>query len=120
MNEQVNLFQIEGQGRIAWDCFKSKDSKTPNKERYTFFCLPGMGDLRQQYRFIGPLLNEKLPATISTLDLKGHGDSDASNWTEFTPKAVAQDLVSFVKNVATNEERQGKLFWLETHLLLLR
>lgn len=40
-------------------------------------CLPGMGDLRAVFRFLAPSLVEA-GYRVATMDLRGHGDSDAT------------------------------------------
>jgi alpha-beta hydrolase superfamily lysophospholipase len=40
-------------------------------------CLPGMGELRSSYRFTVPAL-AAAGFRVATMDLRGHGDSDAT------------------------------------------
>ena len=40
-------------------------------------CLPGMGELRSSYRFTVPALTAG-GFRVATMDLRGHGDSDAT------------------------------------------
>ena len=40
-------------------------------------CVPGMGDLRSSYRFVVPALVDA-GYRVATMDLRGHGDSDAT------------------------------------------
>ena len=37
-------------------------------------CIPSMGDMRQEYRFLAPLLVEA-GYRVVTLDVRGHGES---------------------------------------------
>jgi alpha-beta hydrolase superfamily lysophospholipase len=39
--------------------------------------VPGMGDIRRAYRFLAPPLREA-GYRVATIDLRGHGDSDAT------------------------------------------
>ena len=48
--------------------------------------LPGMGDLRAEYRFVAPLLRAAGYRTV-TADLRGLGESSA-HWPEYTVPAV--------------------------------
>jgi pimeloyl-ACP methyl ester carboxylesterase len=64
---------------------------------------PGMGDLRQAYRFLAP----KLAAAgyrVASADLRGHGDS-SMDWPSVTGKAaisrtdIANDLIALVRHL---------------------
>jgi pimeloyl-ACP methyl ester carboxylesterase len=57
-------------------------------------CVPGLGDLRRQYRFLAP----KLVAAgfrVVTMDLPGHGDSSV-DWPAYSPALVGADIVAMV------------------------
>ena len=49
-------------------------------------CVPGLGDLRQQYRFLAPRL-ESAGFRVITMDLRGHGASSV-NWPDYSAAAV--------------------------------
>src|SRR5690606_22177937 len=53
-------------------------------------CLPSLGDLRQEYRFLAPRL---VAAGFRVLcaDLRGHGDSSAA-FPSYDPEDVAADV----------------------------
>ena len=57
-------------------------------------CLPGMGDLRSEYRFLGPQLVEA-GFRVVTMDLRGHGDSDAT-FSDHERTSVGDDLVALL------------------------
>lgn len=59
-------------------------------------CLPGMGDLRSQYRFLAPRLVAAGHRVVCP-DLRGHGDADvgASN----TPVDVARDVLALLDHL---------------------
>ncbi|WP_460772509.1 alpha/beta fold hydrolase [Microbacterium sp. GXF7504] len=57
--------------------------------------VPGMGDLRQTYRFIAPALVEAGYAVVTT-DLRGHGDSDPT-FTAYGDEPTAADLVALIE-----------------------
>jgi pimeloyl-ACP methyl ester carboxylesterase len=57
-------------------------------------CVPGMGELRQSYRLLAPLLVEA-GYRVVTLDLRGHGDSDAT-FSSYDDVALAGDLVALL------------------------
>jgi pimeloyl-ACP methyl ester carboxylesterase len=57
-------------------------------------CVPGMGDLRSQFRLLRPQLTS-LGLRVATLDLRGTGDSSVS-WSSYTPKDVAGDMTALL------------------------
>ncbi|MBI5232051.1 MAG: alpha/beta hydrolase [Coriobacteriales bacterium] len=52
-------------------------------------CIPGMGDLRSQFRLLRPQL-VAAGYRVMTMDLRGAGESSAS-WPSYTPRDVAED-----------------------------
>ncbi len=56
------------EGRIAYDV---------TGEGPLVVCVPGMGDLRSVYRFLVPEL-ATVGFRVATMDLRGHGESDAT------------------------------------------
>lgn len=60
-------------------------------------CVPGMGDIRQSYRF----LTTRLVLSgyrVATVDLRGHGESSA-RWDDYSPEAVGADLLALVEHL---------------------
>jgi pimeloyl-ACP methyl ester carboxylesterase len=53
-------------------------------------CLPGMGDLRQEYDRLAPALVEA-GFRVMVADLRGHGDS-SSEWEQYDVAALANDI----------------------------
>jgi len=60
-------------------------------------CVPGMGDLRSVYRFLAPALVEA-GYRVVTMDLRGHGDSDAT-FDTYDDVATGTDLVALVREL---------------------
>ncbi len=60
-------------------------------------CVPGMGDLRQTYRFLQPAL---LAAghRVATTDLRGHGDS-STDFAAYGTQATAGDVEALVEEL---------------------
>jgi len=56
--------------------------------------VPGLGDLRIGYRHLAPKLAEA-GFTVYSLDLRGHGDSDAT-FTTYTPEDIAADMLALL------------------------
>ena len=60
-------------------------------------CVPGLGDVRAQYRFLAP----KLVAAgfrVVTMDLPGHGQSSV-DWPDYSPALVGADIVAMVRHL---------------------
>jgi pimeloyl-ACP methyl ester carboxylesterase len=60
-------------------------------------CLPGMGDLRSVYRFLAPALREQ-GHRVATMDLRGHGDSDAT-FDSYDDVAAGGDLLALAEHL---------------------
>ena len=73
------------EGRIAYDVAG---------EGPLVVCLPGMGELRSSYRHLTPLLLQA-GFRVATLDLRGHGDSEAT-FTAYDDEALASDALALV------------------------
>jgi pimeloyl-ACP methyl ester carboxylesterase len=58
-------------------------------------CLPGMGDLRSVFRFLAPALVEA-GFRVATMDLRGHGDSDAT-FDAYDDVAAGSDALALVE-----------------------
>ncbi|RMF03831.1 MAG: alpha/beta hydrolase [Chloroflexi bacterium] len=59
--------------------------------------VPGMGDVRAEYRFLAP----KLAAAgyrVVTMDLRGHGESSA-DWPDYSIEAVGRDMLALVDHL---------------------
>jgi pimeloyl-ACP methyl ester carboxylesterase len=76
------------EGRIAYDL--AGDPAGP-----LVVCLPGMGELRQSYRHLVPLLVDR-GYRVACLDLRGHGDSDAT-FSAYDDEALASDALALVE-----------------------
>src|SRR5947209_933218 len=60
-------------------------------------CVPGMGELRSSYRTTAPAL-VAAGFAVATMDLRGHGDSDAT-FTAYDDVAAGGDLLSLVEHL---------------------
>lgn len=56
--------------------------------------VPGLGDLRAEYRFLAPRLVEA-GYRVVTVDLRGHGQS-STGWSDYTSSAIGADVVALV------------------------
>jgi pimeloyl-ACP methyl ester carboxylesterase len=78
------------QGRIAYD-----DSGPAGGD--LVILVPGIGDLRQQYRFLAPQLTQAGYRVITT-DLRGLGES-STGWDDYTGAATGSDIVTLVREL---------------------
>jgi len=82
------LFLERPEGRIAYDLAGTGP---------LVVCVPGMGDLRAEYRFLA----ERLVAAgfrVATMDVRGHGESDTT-FTDVSPAAVGSDIVALLESL---------------------
>ena len=60
-------------------------------------CLPGMGELRSSYRYTVPALTVA-GYRVATMDLRGHGDSDAT-FSRYDDVAAGQDALALIDHL---------------------
>ncbi len=60
-------------------------------------CVPGIGDLRQEYRFLAPRLVDA-GCRVVAMDLRGHGES-STGWRDVSPEAVGSDVLALVEHL---------------------
>jgi pimeloyl-ACP methyl ester carboxylesterase len=60
-------------------------------------CVPGLGDMRQQYRFLAPRL-VAAGFRVVTMDLPGHGESSV-DWPAYSPAVVGADIVAMIRHL---------------------
>ncbi|TMW61037.1 hypothetical protein Poli38472_014498 [Pythium oligandrum] len=81
-----------------------------NNNGLTYVCLPGLGDLRNQYRFLGPLLAKDQhgqPNIVYAADLRGHGDS-SPHFDDYSVNAGAQDIIALLKKLNQEHGKQQR------------
>jgi pimeloyl-ACP methyl ester carboxylesterase len=76
-------------GRIAYD--------DTGGDGPVFICVPGLGDLREQYRYLRPLLVAD-GLRVVTVDLRGMGDS-STGWPSYAPANVGADIVALIRHL---------------------
>jgi pimeloyl-ACP methyl ester carboxylesterase len=64
-------------------------------------CVPGLGDLRQQYRFLAPRL-VAAGFRVVTMDLPGHGES-STDWPAYSPALVGADVVALIRHLGAGK-----------------
>lgn len=65
-------------------------------------CLPGLGDLRSEYRHLTPLL-VRAGHRVVTADLRGHGGSSVG-WSSYDPEDVGADLVALLDELEADAD----------------
>ena len=78
-----------GQGRLAYD-----DS---GGEGALVICLPGMGDLREEYRYLAPQL-QAAGLRVVSVDLRGHGQSSVP-WPDYHTSAIGADVLALIDHL---------------------
>ena len=61
-------------------------------------CVPGMGDVRAEYRLLAPRLRAA-GCAVATLDLRGHGESDAT-FDSYERQDAGEDVVALLAELA--------------------
>jgi pimeloyl-ACP methyl ester carboxylesterase len=87
----TRTFDLLG-GRIAYD---DTGGAGP-----VLICVPGLGDLRQQYRYLRPLLVDH-GFRVVTVDLRGMGES-STGWVSYTPANVGADIVALIVHLGVS------------------
>jgi len=88
MNVGARFLGTEG-GRIAYD-------DTGGNGRLVI-AVPGMGDLRQQYRYLAPRLKEE-GYRVVTMDVRGQGASSV-HWQDYSAQAAGRDVLALVNTL---------------------
>ena len=83
------LLDREG-GRIAYDV----QGTGP-----LVICAPGMGDIRQTFRYTVPALVEA-GYRVATFDIRGHGESDTT-FSSFDDEAEASDVIALAEHLGS-------------------
>jgi pimeloyl-ACP methyl ester carboxylesterase len=60
-------------------------------------CVPSMGDVRQEYRFLAPYLVEA-GYRVACMDVRGHGES-STNWTDFSVAGIGSDILAMASHL---------------------
>lgn len=59
--------------------------------------IPGMGDLRSEYRALRPLL-QQAGYRVVTMDVRGHGETSA-RWSDYSARAVGRDALALIEHL---------------------
>ena len=75
-------------GQIAYDVIG---------EGQLVVCVPSLGDLRGEYRFLVPLL-VKAGYRVATMDVRGHGET-SEEWNDYSVAGVGKDILALVREL---------------------
>ena len=84
----TTLFLDHAEGRIAYD----ETGAGP-----LVVCVPSMGDVRGEYRFLAPLLAQA-GYRVVTMDVRGHGES-STVWADFSVAGIGSDIVALIRHL---------------------
>lgn len=59
--------------------------------------IPGMGDLRSEYRRLRPILVQQ-GYRVVTMDIRGHGETSV-DWPDYSARAVGSDAVALIEHL---------------------
>ncbi|MDF2626240.1 MAG: alpha/beta hydrolase fold protein [Symbiobacteriaceae bacterium] len=77
------------EGVIAYD-----DTLSPGP---LVVCVPSLGDVRGEYRFLRPLLVQA-GYRVVTMDVRGHGES-STGWPDYAAASVGADVVALIQHL---------------------
>lgn len=75
-------------GQIAYDV---------TGEGQLVVCVPSLGDVRGEYRFLAPLL-VKAGYRVATMDVRGHGET-STGWNDFSVAAIGEDILALIREL---------------------
>jgi pimeloyl-ACP methyl ester carboxylesterase len=88
-DSETQFLDVPG-GRLAYDVSGPEDGPL-------VLCAPGMGDLRQAFRFTAPAL-VAAGYRVARLDQRGHGES-SSGWATYGSPATGEDMLALVRHL---------------------
>ncbi|MCL5997136.1 MAG: alpha/beta hydrolase [Chloroflexi bacterium] len=93
----MNTHYLEYQGgKIAYDD-SGPIGNGPVGSRPLVLCVPSLGDLRAEYRFLVPQLIAAGYRVVS-MDVRGHGESSV-RWPDYSVGAIGADMVALIRNL---------------------
>lgn len=60
-------------------------------------CVPSLGDLRGEYRFLIPIL-VKAGYRVASMDVRGHGETTVE-WNDFSVSGVGEDILALIREL---------------------
>lgn len=75
-------------GQIAYDV---------TGEGQLVVCVPSLGDVRGEYRFLVPLL-VKAGYRVATMDVRGHGET-STGWDDYSVAGIGEDILALIREL---------------------
>jgi pimeloyl-ACP methyl ester carboxylesterase len=66
-------------------------------EGQVVICVPSLGDVRGEYRFLVPLLVEA-GYHVATMDVRGHGET-STGWDDYSVVGVGEDILALIREL---------------------
>jgi pimeloyl-ACP methyl ester carboxylesterase len=88
MMNMTTHYMNQENGKIAYDI---------TGEGQLVVCVPSLGDLRGEYRFLVPLL-VKAAYRVATMDVRGHGET-SKGWNDYSVAGVGQDILALIREL---------------------
>ena len=63
--------------------------------------VPGMGDLRREYRYLTPYLTSA-GYRVATMDIRGHG-ATSPQWNDYSARAIGQDVLDLMTHLGQSK-----------------
>lgn len=60
-------------------------------------CIPSLGDVRGEYRFLVPEL-VRAGYRVATMDVRGHGET-STDWDDFSVAAIGEDILALIREL---------------------
>ena len=88
ITSETRFLKVDG-GHIAYD---DTDGDGP-----LILAIPGMGDLRSEYRLLRPIL-QNAGYRVVTMDVRGFGETSAQ-WSDYSAHAVGRDALALIEHL---------------------
>lgn len=89
----TQYLKVSDNFRIAYDVLPGADSGS------TYLLVPSLGDIRQEYRHLAPILHQNGQNTVISADLRGMGQSDVG-FASYTPEDTGYDIVKLMEHLS--------------------
>jgi pimeloyl-ACP methyl ester carboxylesterase len=91
----TKFIAVEDSLRIAYSI---SEAKNKSNDSLTFVLSPSLGDMKEEYRFLAPLLSQDGTHTVISVDLRGMGESDVGFLT-YLVEDSGKDIVKLVTSL---------------------
>jgi pimeloyl-ACP methyl ester carboxylesterase len=107
--KHVDVASGAAAGRVAYHVIDGTGGPPAKGAGATFVCVPGLGDVRAEYRRLAPLLAaEPGVRRVVIADLRGMGGSEPSFGAgAYTPHATGEDILSVLRAEGVGADEKG-------------